>query len=110
MSEQTERAETKAAVKEAKQESKKQPEPVVLSTDGPAQMTLPELVGKLVEHVLTDPKQMPVACRDLMIWYNAQDPNNRKAISLDTKKKLEVAKSIAEGFFTYFMSAAHQDM
>ena len=77
---------------------------------GPAQMTLPELAGAILRRALEDPKTMPECKRDFRIWYNAQDPHDRKTIARKAKLDMERSRSIIESIFQEFMSLAFPDL
>jgi hypothetical protein len=82
---------------------------VQISTQGPAQMSLPVLLAHIMQHAMEDKRQMPALKRDLALWYHAQDPALKQVTARETKKELEIARTVVESVFQEFMYLAHAD-
>ena len=66
---------------------------------GPAQMTMPKLLGTIVQRVAENPAYMAQAKKDLYLWCMAQDDEDRKALAMKAKKSVETLKLTGESLF-----------
>lgn len=83
---------------------------VVISTNGPAQMSLPELIGHIMTSVLKDHTQMGEMKKQFRIWYDAQDPATKKETAQNARKEIEYSRGILESTYQLFRDISYQDL
>ena len=85
----------------------------------PRPTTLPELLGRMTETLLTAlqgdqpaPKQQAIqgCLRDMRIWYDSQPVEGRKELAKAARKQLEQFKLVGEQFFQEMMTITAQDV
>jgi hypothetical protein len=81
----------------------------VPNTQGPAQMTFPQIMGHIVTMVLEDRTLMPQAKKELEVWYLAQPLEQRKEIVKKIKSQFEYTKGIVESSYHQFMEISYGD-
>lgn len=92
---------------------------VTEAEQGPAQMTFGQIMGDGMRRLIDAHGQqaaLQAALRqnksEITIWYHSQDTDavKRKEIAQDTKKKLELARSVVESMYQEFMGIAYGDL
>lgn len=80
------------------------------STDGPAQMSLYQLLGHIVATVSENHALMPQAKREMEVWWNAQSPDDRKEIARKARIEMEYCRGIIESAYQHFYSLTYSEL